>query len=152
MRYDPTDGPPFELDDLGSGDVLTEPRRGLAERFFGYALRDGHTALTLRRSVLTPNVAPFPYRWDPDQVQARCGALTGVRFEFSTRRPGLRAVVKSVSVAKAAPPPPTKVLPPPRKRQQQKADPSPAATAFKNASKNGTATVCKGPCEACGQA
>ena len=152
MRFFPHTGPPFEITPSHGGRQAVDRRRDLASRLYGYALQNGHTALHLRGRLFAHSHDSQLHRWDDDEVRATASALTHAHWSFDTRRAKPHPVLRILEAPAEAPPPKAVVLPPPRKRQARKADPSPAATAFQNASRNGTATVCKGPCEACGQA
>lgn len=153
MHLTPRTGPRFSVSNGGWGRRATEPRHALARHLTALGLLDGHTALDLRGELYFAESDPHLSRWDREEVEARIDCLGGVRLDFATGMAQAKPVQEVAYVVRPdEAPAPVQVLPPPVRRSTAAADPGPAARAFQNASRTGAATVCKGPCEACGQA
>jgi hypothetical protein len=154
MHISPSNGPAFDLirtDGLAllAGVVEDELLRSAVLR---PALDNAETEVALRDVVRGLTGDPRLFRWRShdviDHLDARLCATVVVFTDTAEPQQVMRT-------AETPPPPPAAqagtVLPPPKARSQQGANPSPAAKAFQDASDNGAATVCKGPCAACGK-
>lgn len=153
MSISPSNGADF---DLIRTDGLLAIEESVEEdviyaSMLGPALDNSETDLAVRDVVHGLTGDPRLFRWRRgellDHLDDRLGATV---FLFADRAEA-QPVMRTTEVGTTTAAPATVVLPPPRARSDRGADPSPAAQAFKDASDSGAATVCKGPCEACGK-